>query len=116
MSSRPVRVPAPGAGRREMSSEPQVKRAEPPSRLARQLALAHWIERQLESGRVESYAEIAAALGLTRARVSQIAALVNLAPELQDGLLAGRSGLSGELARRAPLDSDWRRQDRLAAR
>jgi hypothetical protein len=32
--------------------------------LARQLALAHWIERAVEDGRAGSYGEVARALGL----------------------------------------------------
>ena len=38
------------------------------ARLARQLALAHWIERAVEDGRVASYGEAARALGLTEPR------------------------------------------------
>ena len=43
-----------------------------PSRKARQLALGVWIERQIEAGRVGSYAEMARALGVSRARVTQL--------------------------------------------
>lgn len=37
-----------------------------PSRRARQLALGVWIERQVEAGRVRSYAEMARRLGVSR--------------------------------------------------
>ena len=43
-----------------------------PSRRARQLALGVWIERQVEAGRVRSYAEMARRLGVSRARVTQL--------------------------------------------
>jgi len=50
-----------------------------PSRRARQLALGVWIERQVEDGRVASYAEMARVLGVSRARVTQLVGL-GLAP------------------------------------
>ena len=56
-------------------AKPVVPRPEPewrPSRRARQLALGVWIERQIEAGRVKSYAEMARILGVSRARVTQL--------------------------------------------
>lgn len=42
------------------------------SRAARLLALAHRIERDVENGTFRSVAEVARALGITRARASQV--------------------------------------------
>ena len=42
----------------------------PPSRAARMLALAHLIERSIESGRLADYATAARQLGITRSRVT----------------------------------------------
>lgn len=43
---------------------------------ARQLALAYWIERQIEAGRHKNYAHAARVLGVSRARMSQVQGLV----------------------------------------
>lgn len=55
-------------------------------RRARQLALAHWIERLIEAGEPRNYASAAEALGGSRARISQIVWLlarhVSTAPSL----------------------------------
>jgi DNA-binding transcriptional MocR family regulator len=42
----------------------------------------------LESGRIPSQAEIARQEGLTRARVTQILSLLNLAPKIQEYILS----------------------------
>jgi predicted XRE-type DNA-binding protein len=55
---------------------PQVDARE--ERRLRELALAHWIERAIEDGRLSNYAHAAAVLGVTRARVSQIVGSVTL--------------------------------------
>ncbi|MCK6446189.1 MAG: hypothetical protein L6Q99_07320 [Planctomycetes bacterium] len=61
-----------------------------PSRLARRLALAYWIERQIESGALADYATAARLLGLTRARLTQVVNLQLLPPEEQGRLLLGQ--------------------------
>ena len=51
------------------------------------LVLAHQIERAVEEGRARSYADVARSLGLTRARLTQIMALLLLAPSIQETIL-----------------------------
>ena len=51
------------------------------------LVLAHQIERAVEQGRARSYADVARSLGLTRARLTQIMALLLLAPSIQETIL-----------------------------
>ena len=53
------------------------------------LALAHYIERQVEDNAIPDYAAAARALGLTRARITQITGLLLLAPEIQERVLDG---------------------------
>lgn len=53
------------------------------------LALAHRFQRALDDGEVESQVEIAADEGLTPARVSQLLALLWLAPDIQEEVLFG---------------------------
>lgn len=78
--------------------------------LARQIALAHFIEELIESGELASYAEAAARLGLTRARLSQVADLVLLAPEIQAAVLLRDLRVAGRVARAAGAQTDWTKQ------
>jgi alkylated DNA nucleotide flippase Atl1 len=92
------------------ASAPRRARAD---RLARQLALAHWIERAIESGEVRSYGAVARALGLTQPRVTQVMALLFLAPTLQGQALVG-SGLGIRKAMRVGREAEWAAQERFA--
>src|SRR6516162_6619028 len=76
-------------GRKELKDGPAAP-APPPGRvprIARLMALAIRLEEQVRTGVVGSYAELAAAGHVTRARISQIMNLVNLAPDIQEALL-----------------------------
>src|SRR5262249_49218269 len=65
--------------------------ARPPAgnvpRISKLLALAHRFAGLLRSGAVGSMAELAAARGVTRARMSQLMELLLLAPDIQPELL-----------------------------
>jgi len=74
------------------AERPRVSRTRA-ERLARQLALAHWIERAVESGQVASYGEVARALGLTESRITQVTALLGLSPAVQEAVLLGEDGV-----------------------
>ena len=90
-------------------------------RVAKLMALAIRCEGLIRDGVVESYSEIARLGHVTRARVSQIMNLLNLAPDLQEALLflprVGRGRDPLILADLQPVAStpDWRRQRRLWA-
>ena len=56
-------------------------------RVARMLALAHEIDRLIRAGELRDLADAARAMGLTRARVTQIANLLLLAPAIQEAIL-----------------------------
>lgn len=58
-----------------------------PARVARLLALAHRFECLLESGRVKDYAELGRLGHVSRARITQIMRLLELAPAIQEDLL-----------------------------
>ena len=55
--------------------------------LTKMLVLAHQIHRAVESSRLTDYAEIARQIGVSRARVSQVVRLRQLAPEIQETIL-----------------------------
>jgi hypothetical protein len=56
-------------------------------RIARLVALAWHIEEQVQSGTLGSYAAAARLGHISRARLSQILSLLNLAPDLQEQVL-----------------------------
>jgi alkylated DNA nucleotide flippase Atl1 len=80
-------------------------------RLARQLALAHRIERAVESGEVASYGAVARALGLTQPRVTQVMGLLMLSPAVQERVLLGGAGMGIREAARAAREAEWGRQE-----
>jgi hypothetical protein len=97
--------------------------AEPASgrvpRLARLMALALRLEGLLHSGVVPHQAELARLGQVSRARISQILNLVNLAPDVQEQILflpplfQGRERLHLADAQALCRTFDWRRQRRL---
>jgi hypothetical protein len=92
-------------GRRErFAATPPQGPPERPARVAVTLALAHRIRQGILAGEIKDQAEAARKLGLTRARLSQILDLTNLAPDLQEEVLFleaidGREPLSGRALR-----------------
>src|SRR5207253_8263977 len=77
-------------GRKRVEPGAEQPSALPPGRvprLARFLALALRLEAQLRQGVLKDCAEVARVGHVTRARVSQILTLVNLAPDIQEAIL-----------------------------
>lgn len=81
-----------------------------PSRAACQLALAHYVERKVQAGELPDYATVARALGITRARITQIMKLTLLSPKLQEGVLVGGTGVSERSLRHASVEPVWEDQ------
>lgn len=72
----------------------------PPSRIARQLALAYLVDRLIEKGKIKNYAEAARRLGVTSARMTQVVNLLHLpAPTQNDILLLGLAASEHQLRR-----------------
>jgi hypothetical protein len=88
-------------------------------RVARLLALAHRMEALVRDGHVRDYAELARVGGVSRARVSQIMGLLNLAPDIQEAILClqpavdGRDPLPERHVRQIAAEADWDAQRRL---
>lgn len=80
------------------------------SRAARMLALAHHVERLIEAGELTGYADAARALGLTRARLTQVMNLLLLAPENQRRLLTGASNATERSLRAIVQEPSWAAQ------
>ena len=89
-----------------------------PARVARQLALAHALQRRVASGEFADYADMARSLGFTRARVTQIMDLLLLAADIQEEILfievpPGAQPISERALRDGVLKSlDWIEQRR----
>jgi len=85
-------------------------------RLSRLMALAMRFDELIRSGEVASYAEFAQLGHVTRARLSQIASLLCLAPDLQEEILFLPRTLKGrdpiQLRHLLPIAAipDWRKQ------
>jgi hypothetical protein len=58
-----------------------------PARVAIMLALAHTIDAAISAGRLRDQGDAAQRLGLTRPRITQLLALLQLAPDLQERVL-----------------------------
>lgn len=117
----PIHFRGRGRGNRrclEVGREPKPVLREPGrvSRVARLLALALRIDEQVRNGELASFSEVAVLGHVTRARVSQIMNLLNLAPDLQEAILflprteRGRDAIV--LRDLQPIASilDWRKQ------
>ena len=84
------------------------------SRAALMLALAHHVERLIEAGDIASYAGAARALGLTRARLTQVTNLLLLAPEIQERVLKGELRATERALRSVVREAEWNTQGRTA--
>jgi hypothetical protein len=87
-------------------------------RVARLLALAHRIDGMICSGEIRDWADAARLAGITRARMTQIANLALLAPDLQEMILSrdgseanpGRELLTERALRRIDVRDAWSKQ------
>lgn len=111
----PVSEPAPHTAASTTPGRPN--RGEPLARrLARMLALAYLVELEIESGRCRDYVAAAERLGITRARMTQIANLATLSPEIQELVLTNDLDATERDLREIATEIGWENQiDRLRA-
>ena len=112
-----------GRGRRKVleRGEAPAVTVEPGSvpRVSRLMALALRLQRLVQTGEVADYADLARLGDVTRARVTQIMNLLNLAPDIQEELLflprtvKGRDPIREIMVRPIAAQADWRNQRRL---
>ncbi len=87
-------------------------------RVARLLALAHRIDGMIRAGELVDLADAARACGVTRARMTQVANLLLLAPAIQEQILAmetmaGRDPVTERGLRPMVAEPDWAAQMRM---
>jgi len=88
----------------------------PLPRVTRLMALAIRFESLLRKGVVKDYSDLARLGGVSRARITQIMNMRNLAPAIQEQLLflpVGDSSVHERFLRRMAGEKDWRRQLKL---
>ena len=101
---------------KERAKEPSAVRSRTKGdRVARLLALAHYLERLIEAGEVASYGEVARALGLTQPRVSQIMSLLFLSPAIQEWVLLGGATAGSGALQRVVRKPEWEAQVRAVS-
>jgi hypothetical protein len=110
-------------GRRHLDAGPEpTNKPRPPGRVprvSRLMALAIRFEEQVRKRVLASYSELAGLGHVTRARVSQIMNLANLAPDIQEALLhlprteRGRDPIHLRQLQPIAVVVEWRRQRRL---
>jgi hypothetical protein len=88
-------------------------------RITRLMALAIRFEKLLSAGEVRDYAELARLGHVTRARITQVMNLLNLAPDIQEELLflspvqAGHDPIKEWQVRPIAATPAWRKQRKL---
>ena len=103
--NRPVVDPAAAAGRIP--------------RVTRLLALAHRIDGMIRGGEIKDWAEAARLVGVTRARMAQVANLLLLAPYIQEfilqlpAIISGRDPLPERYLRGITQIQNWSTQHRM---
>ena len=102
--------PKPAPGRSVKEAGAHANQPAGPSRAAQMLALAHHIERQIDDGAFPDYAAAARALGVSRARITQVMNLLLLAPEIQAGILTGELRFGERGLRAVVRVTDWEMQ------
>jgi hypothetical protein len=79
------------AGRREKQAKPQALDQPRIPRLSRLMALAIKFQDMVDRGEIRDYADIARLGYVSRARITQIMNLLNLAPDIQEQILLSNS-------------------------
>jgi hypothetical protein len=88
-------------------------------RVAKLMALAIRFERLIQDGAVADQAELARVGHVTRARLTQIMNLLNLAPDIQEAILtlpapeAGRDPVTEKQLRPVATELEWRKQRKM---
>lgn len=114
----------PGRNRRKdiregPAPEPEPAPAGTVPRIARLMALAIRFERLIKTGEISDQAEIARLGYVSRARVTQIMNLLQLAPDIQEEILflppteRGRDPVREIMARPIAAVLDWQKQRRM---
>ena len=79
---------------------------------ARNLALAHYLQRMIERGLISDYTQAARMLAVSQPRITHLMGLLLLSPTIQEEILLGRIAPSDKELRRMARVADWGEQVR----
>ena len=118
MVSMPLYRERRGSGVGLTTTEPAPAPPPRPTVLARTLALAHRLQGMIDDGTATDRTDVAAQLGFTRARITQIMDLLLLAPDIQEEILfsvslSGRDAITTRDVRPIVREVAWAEQRRL---
>jgi hypothetical protein len=103
--------PEPGSGKEQVAPGKRVPR------VARLLVLGYRIDGMIRSGEIHDWAEAARLTGVTRARMTQVANLLLLAPKIQESILSlsnviyGEDSITEHTLRDVVAHADWQSQE-----
>ncbi len=80
------------------------------ARVGKTIALAHYFDNLIEEGYIENRSAIAAHLGISRARLSQIMLLLSISPNIVTRILQGGLSVSERRLRPIALEPSWKKQ------
>jgi hypothetical protein len=83
---------------------------------ARNLALAHYLQRMIERGLIRDYTDAARMLAVSQPRITHLMSLLLLSPTIQEEILLGRLAPGDKELRRMALVADWSDQERRTGR
>jgi hypothetical protein len=92
------------------TKKPARPAANEPSCAARNLALAHHIDRLIERGLIADFAAAARALGISQPRMTHLMGLLLLAPDIQQAILLGELAFGDKELRALSRIADWGEQ------
>ena len=98
-----------------MNADPrrQGKATEPATpAAARNLALAHHIERLIDRGLIADYTQAARMLGVSQPRMTHLMGLLLLAPAIQEAILVGEIAPKDKELRKLARLLEWQAQER----
>lgn len=98
--------PAPAAAAKQLSDKTRAA----PSAAARNLAMAHHIERLIDRELIADYTQAARMLGVSQPRMTHIMGLLLLSPAIQEAILMGEIAPKDKDLREVARIADWKQQ------
>ncbi len=86
-----------------------------PSSAARNLALAHHVERLIDVGVINDYTHAAQILSVSQPRMTHLMSLVLLAPSIQEAILLGKVAPKDKELRELARIAEWDKQRRAGS-
>lgn len=85
-----------------------IEESVPPA--ARNLAMAHHLARLIDNGLIADYSAAARLLGVSQPRLTHLMSLALLAPQIQEGILAGKVAMPDKRLRKLARIASWAEQ------